>query len=351
MAISQETLRLAAELRRSLSLVTDAHARTLVQAWARAWDVTAPALLAGIDEVLAAAEGGQWPGRGAILRNQRLMHALEYALAQLKVLVRDAGATITSDLDDVTSVAARAQSMLIASQLPLEGRTVAELAVRFGRLDPLALQAIVERTSRQVTSLTWPLSEKAYDAMLRELIRGVTVGDNPRTTAQQILKRAEGEFNGGLNRALTVARTEVIDAHRSAAAMAQTANNDVLQGWMWHAHMDRRTCPSCWSRHGTVHSGDTPGPWDHQQGRCSRMPITKTWRELGFDIDEPPSLVPDAETVFRSMSRADQLAVMGPARLAALDDGRARWQDLSKLRTAPGWRDSYAPRPVREFAA
>lgn len=85
--------------------------------------------------------------------------------------------------------------------------------------------------------------------------------------------------------------------------------------------------------------------------RCSRTPQSKSWRALGFNIDEPRSLLPDARTVFKGLPEADQLAVMGPARLAALDSGRASWDDLSMRRTTPGWRDSYAPRPARDFAA
>lgn len=351
MAITRETLQQAAELRVALAYITDARTRQLVQAWARAWDTLAPALLAGIDDVLADTEAGRWPGRGAILRNTRLMQAVELSLMNLRRLADDAGVTITGDVTDAAKLAADAQPLLIASQLPRQGDTVLQLAARFGHLDQGALEAIVARTAQQVTALTYPMSQNAYETVLRELIRGVTVGDNPRTVARQMLARTEGTFNGGLDRALVISRTETIEAHRVAAAATQRTNEDVLTGWVWTAKLDKRTCPACFSQHGTLHPLDEPGPWDHQQGRCARTPQTKTWRELGFDIPEPPSLIPDAETVFRAMPRADQLAVMGPGRLAALDDGRAQWADLAKLRTTPGWRDSYAPRPVRDFAA
>src|SRR3546814_11471968 len=75
---------------------------------------------------------------------------------------------------------------------------------------------------------------------------------------------------------------------------------------IWVAQLDRRTCPSCWSQHGSKHALDEPGPLDHQQGRCARLPVTRSWRDLGFDIDDPPSVVPDAETTFRGMRRGDQ---------------------------------------------
>jgi hypothetical protein len=67
---------------------------------------------------------------------------------------------------------------------------------------------------------------------------------------------------------------------------------------------------------------------------------TKSWRELGFDIDEPPSVVPDALASFRAMPHADQLAVLGKDRLDLLDSGAIRWSDLATRRrpTAGGTR-------------
>lgn len=351
MAITPETLKRAAELRAAVADITDQRTRQLAEAWVRAFDEVTPALAAGIDDALSLADAGRWPSRSQILRSRRLMHALDLALGHLELLARQAGVAIGEDASAAATAGATAQPALIATQMPPQAGTVAELSVRFDRLDPRALEAIVARTTQQVTALTYPISGEAYQAMLRELVRGVAVGDNPREAARRMVARVEGRFAGGLTRALVISRSEVLDAHRAAATAAQNANADVLQGWTWHCSLDRRACPSCWSKHGTMHPLSEPGPYDHQQGRCSRSPVSKSWRSLGFDIEEPPSVMADAETVFKGLPHADQLAVMGPARLAALDSGRASWSDLSVRRTTPGWRDSFAPRPARDFAA
>lgn len=348
MAITRETLRLARELRVSVASITDARARVLVQAWVRAWDELAAALLAGVDDVVAGVPAGSTPTRTQIVHNRRLMAALDQALTQLKVLAAEAQIGVRGDVEAAARLAGQAQAGLITSQLP---PTEAAVKARLDRFDPRTLDAIVQRTTQHVTALHYPLAANAYEAMLRELIRGVAVGDNPRESARRMLARVEGQFNGGLTRALVIARTEVIDAHRAAALAAQQANADVLAGWVWHCQLDTRSCPSCWSRHGTLHPVSEPGPLDHQQGRCSRTPQTKTWRELGFNIDEPPTLLPDAQATFRALPEADQVAVMGPARLAALQSGHASWADLSIRRRTFGWRDSYAPRPARDLAA
>lgn len=104
--------------------------------------------------------------------------------------------------------------------------------------------------------------------------------------------------------------------------------------------------------HGTEHSVDTPGPWDHQSGRCARMPRVRPWRDLGIDIPEPDDdFLPKGPDRFAQLDHAQQLAIMGPRRLALLDAGTATLADLAVLRTPTGWRPSYAPMPVRDLEA
>lgn len=108
-------------------------------------------------------------------------------------------------------------------------------------------------------------------------------------------------------------------------------------------------CGACWVMHGTEHPLDEPGPADHPNGKCTRGPLTKTWKELGFDFPETPSLLPDAQTAFASLSRSQQLAVMGPTRLDLLDRGEISWSDLATRRENPGWRPSITTTPVRDL--
>lgn len=240
---------------------------------------------------------------------------------------------------------------IIASQFPAEAGDQAALGVRFGTVPADQISAIVKRTTQQVTKLTWPISRAATEAMKRELVRGVAMGLNPRESARHLMQRLEGQFNGGLARALNIARTEILDAHRAAAAASQEENSETLAGWVWTAKLDARTCPSCWAQHGQLHPLEEPGPLDHQSGRCARTPKTKSWKELGFDVPEPADWLPDAEEAFAALSRADQLKIMGAVRLAALHRGDISWADLSKLRRTDGWRDSYGVTPLKDLAA
>jgi hypothetical protein len=263
----------------------------------------------------------------------------------LQRLAEDAGIRITGDLQAVIDAAGGAQASVIDSQLPSGSHLLRDLE-SWARVDAGQISAIVQRTTEQITSLTQVLSGEAYDVVRRELIRGVAAGSSPRATAARMVRRAEKGFNGGLNRALVISRTEMLDAHRTAAALGQAQHADVLAGWRWLAQCDTRTCPSCWAQNGTLHDLDEFGPDDHQQGRCARVPVTKPWSELGLQVEEPVSLFPDAQGLFEALPAAEQLRILGPARYEAWVSGRFPMDQWSVRRTTPGWRDSYGVAPA-----
>lgn len=342
MAITRRTLRLQEQIRRELAKITDQQTRDLVSAFADAWDEVAPDLTAVLLEQLVA---GDRVTRAQLLRSTRLRKVLATIARHLEVLTAAAGTRVTADLQQVIEIAGAAQASVIDSQLPPGSGLLADLD-QWARVDDRQVEAIVRRSTQQITSLTDPLSAEAYEVVRRELIRGVASGSNPKATAARMVRRAEKGFNGGLNRALVIARTETLDAHRAAAALSQAEHADVLAGWQWLAKLDARTCPSCWSQHGSVHNLDEQGPNDHQQGRCGRLPVAKSWSDLGFDIQEPPSLLPNSTTAFEDLQSDVQLQILGPARYAAWVRGEYPMESWSQLRSTAGWRDSYGVSPA-----
>lgn len=343
MAITRRTLRLQEDLADELTRVTDTQTRELVRAWATAWDEIAPDLTAALLDMLVA---GDRVTRAQLLRSTRLRKALAVVADRLDDLATAAGVTITGDLPAVIDHAGGAQASIIDTQLPPNSPHLVD-ADAWSRVDERQITAIVERSTEQITSLTKPLSAEAYDVVRRELIRGVAAGSNPRETARRMVARAEGGFNGGLTRALVISRTETLDAHRAAAQLGQAQHTDVLAGWTWVADLGPRTCPACLAQHGTVHDLTEPGPLGHQQCRCGRVPVTKSWADLGFpELDEPRSLVPDAEAYFTGLPIADQKAILGPARHEAWTRGDYPMSQWATRRSTPGWRDSYVVSPV-----
>lgn len=337
MAVTAKTLRLQRQITAQLNKILDTQERALVSAWVDAWDEIAPDLTATLLEMLVS---GDRVTRTQLLRSTRLRKALAVVADQLDTLADQAGVRIVGDLAQVIETAGATQASVIDSQLPPDTDLVN--VDTWSRVDDRQISSIVKRTTEQITSLTKPLGAEAYDVVRRELIRGVASGSNPKATAARIIKRTEKVgFNGGLNRALVIARTETLDAHRAAAALSQGAHADVLGGWSWLAKLDARTCPSCWAQHGSVHPLDEAGPNDHQCGRCARMPLTKSWADLGLDIVEPPSLLPDGPSLFEALPSTEQLQILGPGRYDAWVRGQFPMDQWSVRRTTPGWRDSF----------
>lgn len=349
MAVRRETLRLAGQIRIVVDDTASIAAEDLAFAWARAWKVAVAEWDAAADALVAAADGGRTPGAGVIARDERALRALTVTRALLDDLAKEAGLVVVQSAGSALDVALTQRPPLVGSQLPATART--DLVAAFGRVDPSEITHIVRRSTERITSALLPLAADATTAVLNELVRGVIAGANPNEAARRMVDAVHGQFDGGLTRATVIARTEILDAHRAGGAAWDRKNSDVLAGWQWLAKLDKRTCPSCWSKHGTVYDLQDDGPADHQQGRCARLPVVKPWSDLGLDVPELPSLVPDAQVTFAGLPERDQLAVMGAQRLQLLRSGRASWADLSQRRTVSGWRDSFAPTPVVQLAS
>jgi SPP1 gp7 family putative phage head morphogenesis protein len=350
MAIRQPTLRIGSQLRIAVGTEADQATRRLTQAWVRAWDVLSGEMQAAVTEIVAmAGQLGHWPAPWELARVPRLVAVLRQAEEALAALGSRTGVEVTDAAGAAITVTADTEPRLIASQLPAAQRV--DAVQQFAsRILPSALDVIVSRSQAQIAAQTRPLAADASEAMHRELIRGVAVGASPRETAQRMMDRVEGHFNGGLSRALTIARTETLDAYRVSSQYTHAANGDVVTEWVWLCHLGPRTCPACLAMNGTVHPVSEPGPLDHPSGRCSRMPKTKSWRDLGIDLDEPPDTIPDARAWFVAQPEETQIAIMGPSRHALLKSGKIDWDDLAVRRPAPvDWRPSYTPTAVRDL--
>lgn len=341
MAVTSETLRLQAAVRALLAGVTDQHTRDLVKAWANAWADIEPELTAVLEDL---ATRGVRPGQ--VMKAERLKAVLAHLADELDRLTGHASSAITGRLRDLIDEIGRAQAAILASQLP-PGQTLHQIR-EWSRVDPRQVNAIVARSTQQITSKLQPLAPQTEDLIRRELVKGVASGANPRKTARQMVRRVQKAYNGelGLTRALRVARTETLDAYRVAAHESRVLNRDLMTGWMWICELSPRSCPACIAEHGSIHPVDQIGPLDHVNGRCTGMPMTKSWGDLGYDIPEPPPIVPDAEKWFDRLTPAEQRGILGPSRFEAWKAGDYPRDQWSVLKDNPNWRKSIQISPV-----
>lgn len=333
MAITREVLTIEAAQKALLDQRLDAQTRRILTAWVEAWNTIAA-------EYEAAAVKA-YQTTSDKLRLAKLERAHAVMSRQLLALYDATGQSLTDDVRTIVEAGAAATAEMVAAQLP------PAIASRFNRVDPGQLAAITARTTEQITSRLWVLAAEATAVMKKQLVAGMADGSNPRTIARRMIREAGETFNGGLSRAMVIARTEILDAQRAASAAQERVHADVIGTWMWFAHLGERTCISCIAMHGEEFPLDVDGPDDHQQGRCTRVPVTKTWAELGFvGIPETKAVPVSGEDWFNQQPEARQRELLGPARYQSWVDGRYPVSDWSRVRRTDGWRESRVPSPA-----
>lgn len=351
MAVTARSLSLLRQLRTDVGATTDDVVREITAAWVDAWDRLNYAWQVAITDIvdLIIRTGGV-PSAYQLDQLDRLTAALTQTQATLTTLANLSAASAGDSATTVIAATSAAEPAIIAAQLPA---SVAAAAARTyaAKVAPSALEAIAIRCRQQINAAHWPLSADATEAMRRALLVGVATGSHPAETARLMLARTEGQFNGGLSRAIVIARTEVLDAYRDTAQVVHQENADVVGSWRWLADLGARCCPGCWGMHGTEHPLSQPGPQGHHQCRCARYPVVKSWAELGLPFLEDDDQFPDAKAAFDALDQAAQRKIMGPRRLALLNSGQITIADLSRRRPSEAWRMSYIPATVGQLDA
>lgn len=340
MAVTRDTLRQLRALRTQVGVEVDATVRTLQKTWVaerrsldKQWAVASAAVVA------LAVELGRWPRPWELARIPDLRSALDGTDVALEDLGRRTDKTVTETSGTVIVAVLAAEALILASQYPAAQRALA--AAQFAAAVPAWSAATgVAFTAAQVRAAVQPLAGETFANVQRLIVRGVPQGD-PRTMTRQVAGLARASFEGGAARAATIARTEVLDAHRQASHAFRVANLQAATGWVWVSTLSRTSCSACWAMHGTVYPGAAEvGPLGHASCRCVALTL-----RFGDDI----GALPDARARFDALPEADQVAILGPGRHALLRVGAIEWGELATRRDGRGWRPSYGPRPLSDL--
>jgi SPP1 gp7 family putative phage head morphogenesis protein len=170
----------------------------------------------------------------------------------------------------------------------------------------------------------------------QNLVDGLALGWNPRKLAPLL----EESLDITQSRAFLISRTEMLRAQRHATRMSYMKNPHLVRGWVWSSACDERTCPSCWTMHGTEHKLDEPMEC-HPACRCSQVPLTKSYKELGFMVDEVVSPLPLGEDVFASQPEDVKMKVLGKAAYEAYKNKEVTLSDFNDYKTNPVWGNHY----------
>lgn len=339
MVFSRRTAEIEAAIAAAVGKILDTREKRLVEAWVEAWDGVSGELGDALYAIASAVADGEPVTPSMLVGSRRLQAAVEALADSLATVAGEAAEGIAVDLRAAVRTGEVGTAAMITDQLP----DVAQMAASVVAADPGQITEMLNRSIENITRDMAAMPVEQAAIIRAELNRGIAVGANPRETARRMVRRMEGRFNYGLTRALVASRTETLDAHRAASQATELANSDVVAEWQWLTHVDPRTCRACIAQHGKTFPLDEPGPIDHHQGRCARVPVTKSWAELGFpDIEEPAPLVQSAEDEFAAMTENEQRQILGPD-WEAWSRGDYPMGAWVTVRRNENWRDSIAP--------
>lgn len=174
----------------------------------------------------------------------------------------------------------------------------------------------------------------AVEGITGALIRGTALGWHPTRTARAMRQGSEM----GLQRSLTIARTEQLRTLRTAS-QAQYVASGVVNGLMWLCANSSRTCLACLAKSGKLIPLNEPF-FDHVNGRCTAVPIL---------INRPLPTFQTGQQWFEQQDETVQREMMGPGKFAAWKDGAFKFEDLAKITSDPTWGKSLGMRPLGEL--
>lgn len=210
------------------------------------------------------------------------------------------------------------------------------------------------------------------DRMVR-IRDAVRVGFVEGQTTSQIVRRIRGTRSKGYSdgiieidrrHAEAVVRTALSHTAATAREQFDSANTDLIKGFVWTSTLDTRTTPQCRIRDGKQYDTNhrpvghkipwLSGPGKlHWNCRSSSTRVVKSWRELGLDVDEiPPGTRASMDgQVPADMSYGEWLRkqpadrqddILGPSRGKLLREGgldfdrfhndKGKWLSLDEIR-------------------
>jgi len=157
------------------------------------------------------------------------------------------------------------------------------------------------------------LGPLAAEQVKAGLIRGMVLGQGPRQTARMV----QDAFGGNLAHALRYSRTATLYANRTSNIRLYQANDDVIEGWRWNAHLGPRTCAACLALNGKFFELDKPMR-SHWNCRCAASPAVK-----GSQVT-----LRSGEDWLNGQDATTQQTILGKGGYAAYKAGHARLSDF-----------------------
>lgn len=201
----------------------------------------------------------------------------------------------------------------------------------------------IEQLKRADVQRTW-----------RTILDGITSGTTNDDLIKQVLGTRSLRYKDGVREvtrrgAEALVRTSINHATNQGRQAVWAANDALLSGVRWVSTLDTRTTPICQENDGKVGPVSPSDTWKppagaerldppmarppaHPNCRSTTVAVVKSWKELGFDMNELPAgtrasmdgQVPASLTYYDWLARQSaktQREVLGPTRLQLWKEG------------------------------
>lgn len=270
---------------------------------------------------------------------------LRALLVDMEPSLRRAANTIDGSAGQITTASSGlAQNATRQMALPgMSDQQLASIGIAWNVPDPAAVASLVDYADKP----GWADEIKNYpgltlDTLRNQAIRGMVEGWSPLKVARTISNMA-GTLPQAKAQVLT--RTLYLESYRSAAALNQQVNADILTEQIRIGTLDDRICMCCLALHGTVLPVGQKIS-DHHAGRCTSIAVVRG----------RPRAVQTGEQWFNALGatpegRARQIAIAGPGGYEALKSGKAQIKDFVQTYTDPVFGDMVREASLKSIGA
>ena len=338
-----EVIRVVMEFRRRLLALDSAAALQLVAAYGPIWARTRGA----VDGLLAEVAEREltWSQTQRLGRLTDLLRQVQGEVAQYAATARG---TITGAQRAAAGLSQVAARQTVNAALPpgITTELLATAGIQWTTLPAQAFEVFVGLSGdgAPLGRLLQTLGAEAAAGVKEAIGLGIAQGQGPLKTARLV----RTNFGLPLTRSLTIARTETLRSYREASRLQYAANAAVVKGYRRVSAKDERVCMACISLDDKEYSlGEALD--EHVNGRCTLVPITVSYRDLGLKVDDAREPRETALEWFGQQPASTQEAMLGSAKYQAWQDGAFNLGDLAKVEHSPIWGDQAVEKTLAEL--
>lgn len=283
---------------------------------------------------------------------------LEVMLESVRVMNHEAYAsvdkTLRAEIKGLTGLELQFQEGMLAKNMPP--------SIDIARVDINQVYAGAMSRPFQGALLSEFLGDQE-ESKARLIRRTIADGYVQNRTTDQIIRDLRGtrenKYRDGIlevtrREAAAVTRTALSHTAQFAKDRVTEANKDILGNLQWLSTLDARTTPECQVRDGKLYTlnhkpVDHEYPWGagpgrlHWQCRSTYVPLTKSWKSLGVDIEEfdigtrasldgqVPGRI-DYEEWLKKQTPARQVQALGETRAKLFTEGKLTFEELRNAR-------------------